>query len=218
MATMAENLKLSIDKAREQLQRLHTTASKGKKDARHHSLQQKMQQKQTELGSIRERITEAKSAHRLLEQQLSDFQLEERRAKERHRVARETRQQLAKAHDKLRILHSCWTEVSRMVEDAKSVSQELKFASLRYLLTITGNRVEAELRSVPRLRKVSLTVEFPANHYPAHPLSWSVHIVMGDICEAQVKAAILEVAAGSNHFTKVLDAVHNLVNIIKHCC
>ncbi|KAK7504282.1 hypothetical protein BaRGS_00004586, partial [Batillaria attramentaria] len=119
MATMAENLKLSIDKAREQLQRLRTTASKGKKDARHHSLQQKMQQKQTELGSIRERITEAKSAHCLLEQQLSDFQLKERRANERHRVARETRQQLAKAHDKLRILHSLHSWRPVRVEDSK---------------------------------------------------------------------------------------------------
>lgn len=42
-------------------------------------------------------------------------------------------------------------------------------------------RVEAELWSLPKLRKVVLNADFQNYSYPVQPLSWTTKVVMGDI-------------------------------------
>ncbi|XP_076464260.1 uncharacterized protein LOC143296293 [Babylonia areolata] len=102
-------------------------------------------------------------------------------------------------------------QVTGAVEDIKGLCQELKLASIHHHVTITGTRVTAKLWSTERLRQLSLTTDVPVNSYPHNPLSWSIQVIMGDVCEKQLQAAIGGAGAGRGHLTRVLQVVQALL-------
>ncbi|XP_070181178.1 uncharacterized protein [Littorina saxatilis] len=297
LGAMTESVNHNIGRLQNEMELLRSRVSSRKLSVRRQNKQKQLEQQQSELSTLQERISEAESTAKRLEQKSAELEAERTRARQRQDISLERQTQLAQAHQTLSSLHSllCWRpvrveeerveylllydavlvtvtltgasspqqpvsnmtatsrlkegseawaqlatqltvdaltashqqfintfntraelpqmldEVTRIVENIKALCQEVKAASFKYKITIQGKQVTAQLWNIEKLRKVSLTVDMPADSYPHLPLTWQTHIIMGDMSESQVEKVIKEVPAGRKHFTTVLRVVHHLI-------